>query len=73
MSIHRIFPPNGILHQTGVNVSLASSTLSVTEGDSGENTSVSVCLKLNDIHDGLQRDVHFHLTIVAHILACTLK
>ena len=48
---------------------LSSSTLFVTEGSFQEPTSVNVCLILEDFLDGLERDIHFNLSI-ALLSAC---
>ena len=53
-------------------MSLQSTTLSVPEGDEGDATLISVCLQLVDIHDGLQRQLHFNVSIAAVGITCRL-
>lgn len=52
-------------------MTLARNFLPVTEGDDGDRTSVSVCLVLVGVHDGLQRVLFFNLSTVVLGTICT--
>ena len=54
----------------GVGVRLAENILSVIEGESGDVTLANICVFLVDIHDSLERDVHFNLSIIPLNSAC---
>ena len=54
-------------YYTGATVRLTSNARLVTEGVGQE---AAVCLVLEDIHDRLQREIHFNLSVVALFLAC---
>ena len=46
----------------GVILTLDQSSVSISEGDSGVNTSASLCLTLRNVLDGLRRDVEISLS-----------
>ena len=48
---------------------LQSTSVSVLEGGDGDKSTVDVCLRLEDVWDGLQRELRFNFSIRALVSA----
>lgn len=44
-------------------MSIPTTSFSILEGDEGDTTAVDVCIRLDDIQNGLQRQVEYFVTV----------
>ena len=47
----------------GATVSIPTTSFSLLEGDEGDTTAVDVCIRLDDIQNGLQRQLEYFVTV----------